>query len=137
MAYEEKKGMTVKMSKAQLPNNMKMEGGFLPALAGLIPFITGTILPALGVGALSGLAGTGVQKLIGNGLYLKKGSGVCRIETDVEGPDLGLVNGDGFKTVGSGLYLMKQGGLYDGRRLILGPNSSFKNISINVNRRER
>ena len=64
---------------------MKIEGGFLPALSGLIPFLTGTVLPALGVGALSGLASTGVQKLTGNGLYLKKGSGVCRIETDGEG----------------------------------------------------
>ena len=41
---------------------MKIDGGFLPALAGLIPFLTGTALPALGVGALSGLASTGVQK---------------------------------------------------------------------------
>ena len=85
-AYEEKKGMTIRMSKKQLAYNMKkIEGGFLPGLAGLIPFLTGTVLPALGVGALSGLASTGVQKLIGNGLYLKKGSGVCRIETDEEG----------------------------------------------------
>ena len=37
---------------------MKIEGGFLPALAGLIPFLTGTVLPALGVEALSGLAST-------------------------------------------------------------------------------
>ena len=51
---------------------MKIEGGILRALAGLIPFLTGTVLPALGVGALSGLASTGVQKLIGNRLYLKK-----------------------------------------------------------------
>ena len=36
----------------------------------------------------------------------------------------------GFETVGNGLSLMKQGGLYDGRGLILGPNSPFKNISI-------
>ena len=79
-AYEEKKGMTIRMSKTQFTYNMKIEGGFLPVLAGLIPFLTGTVLPALGVGALSGLASTGVQKLIGNGLYLKKGSGVCRIE---------------------------------------------------------
>ena len=42
---------------------MKIEGGFLPALAGLIPLLTGTVLPALGVGALSGLASTEVQKL--------------------------------------------------------------------------
>ena len=61
---------------------MKLKEGFLPALAGLILFLTGTVLPAFGVGALSGLATTGVQKLIGNGLYLKKGSGVCRIETE-------------------------------------------------------
>ena len=109
---------------------MKIEGGFLPALAGLIPFLTGTVLPALGVGALSGLASTGVQKLIGKGLYLKKGSGVCRIETDEEGLYLGPASGKGFETVGNGLYLMKKGGLYDGRGLILGPNSPFQNIPI-------
>ena len=43
---------------------------FYHFLAGLasqaIPFLTGTVLPALGVGALSGLASTGVQKLVGN-----------------------------------------------------------------------
>ena len=44
-AYEEKKDMTIRMSKTQLDHNAKI-GGFLPALAGLIPFITGTVLPA-------------------------------------------------------------------------------------------
>ena len=109
---------------------MKLEGGFLPALAGLIPFLTGTILRALGVGALSEMASTGVQKLIGNGLYLKKGGSVCQIETDREGLYLGPTSGKRFETVGNGLYLMKEGGLYDGRGLILGPNSTFKNIPI-------
>ena len=109
---------------------MKIEGGFLPALTGLIPFLISIVLPALGVGALSGLASTGVQKLIGNGLHLKKGSGLCRIETDGERLYLGPANGKGFETVGNGLYLMKQGELYDGRGLILGPNSPFKNIPI-------
>ena len=37
---------------------------FFPALAGFIPFQTGTVLPAYGVGALSGLASIEVQKLI-------------------------------------------------------------------------
>ena len=46
---------------------MKIEGGFLPALAGLNTFLTGTVLPALGVGALSGLASTGIQKVIEDG----------------------------------------------------------------------
>ena len=59
-AYEERKCMTIRMSKTQLAHNMKIEGGFLPALAGLIPFLTGTVLPALGVEALSGLASTEV-----------------------------------------------------------------------------
>ena len=64
--------MTIRISRRQLAYNMKIEGGFLPMLAGLIPFLTGTVLPALGFGALSGLASIGVQKLIRNGLYLKK-----------------------------------------------------------------
>ena len=114
----------------QLAHNMKIEGGFLPALAGLIPFLTGTVLPALGVGTLSGLTSTGVQNLIGNGLYLKKEGSACQIETDGEGLYLGPTSGKGFETVGNGLYLMKQCGLYDGRGLILSPNSPFKNIAI-------
>ena len=58
-----------------------------------MPFLAGTVLPALGVGALSGLASSGVQKLIGNGLYLKKGGNVCQIETDGKGLYLGPASG--------------------------------------------
>ena len=130
--YEEKKGITIRLSKTQLAHNMKIGGGFLPALAGLISFLTGTVLQALWVGVLSGLASMGVQKLIGNELYLKKGSGECRIGTVAEGLYLGPASGKGFETVGNGLYLMKQDGLYDGRALILGPNSPFKNIPFLV-----
>ena len=67
------------MSRRQLAYNLKIDGGFLQMLPGLIPFLKGTVLPALGVGALSGLTSTGVQKLIGNGMYLKKGGHVCQI----------------------------------------------------------
>ena len=105
--YHEKKGTTIRMSNTQLAHNMKIEGGFLPELDGLIPFLTGTVLPALGVEALSGLASSGVQKLIGNGLYLKKGGRVCWIETDGEGLYLGPTSVKGFETVGNGLYLLK------------------------------
>ena len=80
------------MYKTQLAHNMKIEEGFLPALAGLIPFLTGTVLPALGVEVLSGLASTGVQKLIENGLYLKKG----QIDTDGKGLYLGPTSDKGF-----------------------------------------
>ena len=51
---------------------------------------------------------------------------MSRIETDGEGLYLGPTSGKWFETLGNGLYLMKQGGLYDGRGLILGPNSPFK-----------
>ena len=122
--------MSIKISRRQLAYNMKIEEGFLPMLAGLIPFLTGTVLPALKVGALSGLASTGVKILIRNWLYLKKGGHVCQIETDGSGFYLGPTSGKGFETVGNGLYLMKQSGMYDGSGLILGPNSPFKNIPI-------
>ena len=82
------------------------------------------------MGALSGLASTGVKKLLRSGLYLKKGGSVCQSETDREGLYLSPTSGKGFETVLNGLYLMKQGGLYDGRGLILSPNSPFKNIPI-------
>ena len=62
-------------------------------LTGLIPFSTITVLPAFGVEALSGLASTGFQKLIGNGLYLKKEGRVCQIETDGRGLYLGSTSG--------------------------------------------
>ena len=81
-AHQAGKGVTTEMSKSQVAYNMKVQGGFLPLLACLasqaLPFLTGTVLPALGVGALSGLASTGVQKLVGNGLYIKKGDVYAR-----------------------------------------------------------
>ena len=64
------------MSKTQIKHNLNITGGFLPLLAGLaakaIPILMQTVLPALAMGALSGLASTGTSKLLGSGLYLKK-----------------------------------------------------------------
>ena len=90
-------------------------------------------MPALGVGALSGLASSGVQKLIGNGMYLKKGGRVCQIETDGKELYLGPVSGKELENVGNGLYLMKQGGLHDGRGLILGVHTQTYDDSIRRN----
>ena len=59
-AHENGKGITIRMSSKQLKHNTKIEGAFLGLLAGLaaraLPMIAKTVLPALGVGALSGLA---------------------------------------------------------------------------------
>ena len=41
-----------------------------------------------------------IQKLIGNGWYLKKGGNVCQIETDGSGLYLGPTSGRRFETVG-------------------------------------
>ena len=116
------------MSKSQIKHNLKVEGGFLAALASMaarfLPAIAKTVLPALGIGALSGLASSGVQKMVGsggsqasvmlgNGLYLKKGGCVCQVETDGQGLYLGPVTGSGLGSVGDGLYLKKEGGLYE------------------------
>ena len=133
-AYENKKGVTIKMSSKQLKHNMKVEGGFLGLLAGLaaraLPVIAKTVLPALGVGALSGLASSGVQKAMGSGLYLKKGGLVSQVETDGHGLYLKPYKGKGLESYGDGLYLKQGGKLYDGKGILLGPNSPFANIPI-------
>ena len=133
-AYENKKSITIKMSSRQLKHNTKVEGGFLGLIAGLaaraLPMLAKTVLPALGVGALSGLASTGVQKSMGSGLYLKKGGLVSQVETDGQGLYLKPHKGKGLGSYGDGLYLKQGGKLYDGKGLLLGPNSPFANIPI-------
>ena len=131
-AKENNKGITIRMSSKQLKHNLKTEGGFLGLLAGLaaraLPMTAKSVLPALGVGALSGLASSGVQKALGNGLYLKKGGMISQVETDGEGLYLRPYKGRGFKSQGDGLYLKQGGKLYSGKGLLLGPNSPFANI---------
>ena len=84
--------------------------------------ITRTVLPALGVGALSGLALSG--------LYLKKGGCVSKVETDGHGLYLKPYKGKGLQSYGDGLYLKRGGKLYDGKGLLLGPNFPFANLPI-------
>ena len=128
-AYKNGKGITIGMSSSQLKHNTKIEGGFLGLLAGLatraLPMIARTVLPAL-----SGLASSGVQKAMGSGLYLKKGGLVSQVETDGHGLYLKPHKGKGLQSYGDGLYLKQGGKLYDGKGLLLGPNSPFANIPI-------
>ena len=133
-AHENGKGIMIRMTLKRLKHNTKIEGGFLGLLAGLatraLPMIAKTVLPALGVGALSGLASSGLQKGMGSGLYLKKGECVCQVETDGQGLYLKPYKGKGLQSYGDGLYLKQGGKLYDGKRLLLGPKSPFANIPI-------
>ena len=133
-AHENGKGIKIRMSSNQLKHNKKKEGGFLGLLAGLagiaLPLVAKTVLPALGVGALTWLASSGVQKVMGSGLYLKKGGCVCQVETDGSGLYLKPYKGQGLKCYGDGLYLKQGGKLYNGKGLLLGANSPFANIPI-------
>ena len=116
-------GLTIRMSSKQLKHNIKTQGGFLGALlAGIgravAPAAIGLAkkaVPALATGALSGLASTGVSKLFGNGLYLKKGGMIAKIETDGEGLYLRPYKGKGLGSRGNGLYLKQGRNIYDGR----------------------
>ena len=122
------KGFTVRMSSRQLKYNTKA-GGFIGALLPMLgtvarvaaPALMGLAkkaVPALATGALSGLASTGVSKLFGNGLYLKKGGTIAQIETDGQGVYLRPYKGKGLGSRGNGLYLKQGKNIYDGSGIL-------------------
>ena len=124
-AKDQGKGLTIRMSSRQLKHNIITEGGFLgallPMLAGVgraaAPVVMGLAkkaLPALATGVLSGLASTGVGKLFGNGLYLKKGGMIAQVETDGQGLYLRPYKGKGLRSCGNGLYLKQGNKITDG-----------------------
>jgi len=108
-------------------DSMKIEGGILGFLAGLaakaLPFLAKTVLPTLATGALSGvgsaLAQKATNKAMGNGLYLKKGSNIARIQTGGQGLYLKPYKGSGLSMVGDGLYLKQGGQVISGHGLLL------------------
>ena len=123
------KGLTIRMSSRQLKHNVKTEGGFLGALLPAIgavgrmvaPALLGVAkkaLPALATGALSGLASTGVSKIFGNGLYLKKDGMIAQVETDGQGVYLRPYRGKGLASRGNGLYLKRGNNIYDGSGIL-------------------
>ena len=128
-ARDRGKGLTVRMSSRQLKHNVKTEGGFLGALLPMLgtvarvagPALMGVakkVLPHLATGALSGLASTGVSKLFGNGLYLKKGGTIAQVETDGQGVYLRPYKGKGLGSRGNGLYLKQGKNIYDGSGIL-------------------
>ena len=65
-----------------------------------------------------------------NGLYLHKSGNCVKVKT-VEGNGLYLTPHSRLAGVsGDGLYLKRGSSIYDGRGLLLGPQSPFKNIPI-------
>ena len=89
--------------------------------ASFLPKIASVLLPALGVGAAQELAATAVKKIVGNGqqspssgngLYIKKGGCICKIETDGKGIYLdSAIKGSGLKHYRNGFYLRNENGV--------------------------
>ena len=128
-ARELGKGLTIRMSSRQLKHNVKTQGGFLGALLPMLAGVGRTVapallgvakkaVPALATGALSGLASTGVSKLFGDGLYLKKGGMITQVETDGQGLYLKPYKGKGLGSRGNGLYLKQGKRITDGRGIL-------------------
>ena len=87
-AYEGGKGITIKMCKSQLAHNKKVEEGFLGMLASLaaraLPMLAKTVLPALGVGALTGLASSGVRIFLSFGVTMSKGMVLTSLKQELK-----------------------------------------------------
>ena len=135
-AKHAKRGVTIKMSKHQVKANMKVEGGFLGLLAGLAsrlrPTLISKVAPALMGGLATGLVSAGVEKAIGgHGLFLHKKNRCYKVEP-VEGDGLFLSPHPRLDWVyGDGLFVRtNDGSVYDGKGLLLGPKSPFKNIPV-------
>ena len=134
-AKNQNRGITINMGLKQLRHNRK-EGGFLGLLLPAIAGIARTALPAvgkaLGIGALSGLARSGVSKILGNGIYLKKPNSVCKIETDGKGLYLTpQPSTDFFDQHGYGLYAVDESGISQvGSGILFGKNSPFSKIPL-------
>ena len=127
-----KENVCIKLSAKQIEANLKHSGGFLSVLAGLAARALPTLLGGLATGLISG----GIERAIagsaksGNGLYLHK-SGHCVKVKPISGNGLQLLRRKKPAGIfGDGLFLKKGSKIYDGKGLLLGPNSPFKKIPI-------
>ena len=127
-----KQKVSIHLSKKQVKANIAYKGGFLAALASLAARALPTILGGLTTGLLSG----GIEKAIngrgvggGDGLYLHKSGHSLKI-TPIRGKGVQLVPKKCKGIHGDGLFLKRGSKIYDGRGLLLGKNSPFKNIPI-------
>ena len=131
--------LNIHLSKKQVKANVQHRGGFLVILAGL----AAKVLPSLLGGLATGLESGAVEKTVGgrglylhpsgrrgsDGLYLYK-SGQCVKMDPTKGKGLRLTPNRMVGVHGDGLYLKRGSQLYDGRGLLLGRDSPFKNIPI-------
>jgi len=135
-AYHRGTGMMLKMSKTQLEHNMKVEGGFLPALLGILgPFLLKTALPAIATGALTGLASTGISKALGSSIdggsvvYIKRGGRCYKMGVQGSGLFLKPYSGAKLQSVGEGMFMRTGSGVTSAAGLITGDSPISRAIS--------
>ena len=119
-----KKVMTIKLSRKQVQANVKHEGGFLGTILSLATRFLPQLLGGLATGAISGA----VEKAVsGSGLFLGK-RGYVTASITFNGSGLTLTPVKDEKC--DGVYLKHDGQVYQGKGLLLGPNSPFKNFPL-------
>ena len=139
-----KSTVNIKLSKKQVKMNTEHRGGFLGTLLGLASKVLPTLLGGLATGLISGgiekaVSGRGVgdglylhksdRSTNGDGLYLHKSGHSVKI-IPIRGKGLHLIPKKLNGVRGDGLFLKHGSNIYDGRGLLLGKNSPFKNIPI-------
>jgi len=129
-AQKSGKGVTIKMSKTQIMHNAtKVEGGFIQALLPLLATAGRFLLSSLATGALTGVGSAAVNTIAGNGvIYLKKKGMGCKVTAAGQG--LYLSPWRKGSSVGEGMYVKSGSSYVDGKGLLLGENSPFKNIPL-------
>jgi hypothetical protein len=68
-AFNNQKGITIKMSKTQVEHNIQIEGGFILPLLGAV---ASAVLPAL--------ASTVTDRIMGRGLFVKSRNGIVKVK---------------------------------------------------------
>ena len=122
-----KKCVTIRMSRRQVKQNCQFEGGLLSMLMKLATKALPVLLGGVATGVLSGA----VEKAVsGNGLFLgKRGYGTAKIDF-VKGSNGKIMLTPVAAENHQGLYLKHDGQIYQGKGLLLGPNSPFRNIPV-------
>ena len=133
-----KANVVIKLSRKQIKANAEHRGGFIGTLLGLASKVLPTLLGGLATGLISGgiekaVTGRGLQSSSssGNGLYLyKSGRGTKITPIKCCGARLMPTRKKLKGVEGDGLFLKHGSRIHDGRGLLLGKNSPFKNIPI-------
>ena len=130
MAQVEGGRVQIRLSARQVAKNVSYTGGFIGALTltRALP-LAAHVLPTIFSGLMTGLLSGGTSKAIsGDGLYLHKHDKCYRVQK-CKGNGLYLAPQPRFVEI-NGLFLKHGNDISNGAGLLIGKNSSFKNIPV-------